>query len=65
MFQNLSPSPDRGDGAADDDAVLLERAHRAYNGAKFAALWAGERTAYAFSSEKKRATRTATRRGKE
>jgi putative DNA primase/helicase len=36
---------------AGDDAALLERAHRAHNGAKFAALWVGERTAYASSSE--------------
>ena len=36
---------------ADDDAVLLERARGASNGAKFSALWAGDTTAYASSSE--------------
>jgi putative DNA primase/helicase len=36
---------------ADDDAVLLERACGASNGAKFSALWAGDRTAYASASE--------------
>src|SRR5260370_5495941 len=36
---------------ADDDAVLLDRARSASNGAKFSALWAGETTAYASPSE--------------
>ena len=36
---------------ADEDAVLVERARSASNGAKFSALWAGETTAYASSSE--------------
>jgi putative DNA primase/helicase len=36
---------------ATDDAALLERARGASNGAKFSALWAGDTTAYASSSE--------------
>ena len=44
--------PRRTSGAVDpDDARLLERAHAARNGPKFAALWRGDVSAYPSHSE--------------
>jgi putative DNA primase/helicase len=45
------PAPCPVASVADDDAVLLERARGASNGAKFSALWAGDTTAYPSPSE--------------